>query len=188
MTLLALIRHAPTEWSRTGRLQGRADPPLTALPAWRPPTELAGFRVLTSPLRRCVETARALGLDAAVEPRLAEMDWGEWEGETVAGLRARLGPAMEGAEAAGLDFRPPGGESPRDVQRRLAPLLRDIARRGEPTAAITHKGVIRAIFAEAAGWDMLGKPPARLNWAAAHLFRLAPNGAPTVERLNLALA
>ncbi|HEX5321357.1 MAG TPA: histidine phosphatase family protein, partial [Stellaceae bacterium] len=84
--------------------------------------------------------------------------------------------------------RPPGGESPRDVQQRLAPLLRDIARRGEPTAAITHKGVIRAIFAEAAGWDMLGKPPARLNWAAAHLFRLAPDGAPTVERLNLALA
>ncbi|HEX3881157.1 MAG TPA: histidine phosphatase family protein [Stellaceae bacterium] len=189
MTRLALIRHAPTAWSATGRLQGRADVPLDprARPDWRLPAALDGFRVVTSPLGRAVDTARLLGVEATVEPLLTEMDWGAWEGETVAGLRARLGAAMTGAEAEGLDFRPPGGESPRDVQARLAPLLRYLAERGEPTAAITHKGVIRAVFAEAAGWDMLGKPPVRLSWDAAHLFRLDRDGRPSVEALNLSL-
>ena len=190
MTLLALIRHAPSTWSAAGRLQGRADPPLdpAVLPGWRLPAALDGFRVVASPLRRAVETARLLGIaEPAIEPRLTEMAWGEWEGETLAGLRARLGPAMDDAEAAGLDFRPPAGESPREVQCRVAPLLADIARAGAATAAITHKGVIRAIFAQATGWDMRGKAPARLSWSAAHLFRLGPDGSPAVEMLNIPL-
>ncbi|HVC50839.1 MAG TPA: histidine phosphatase family protein [Stellaceae bacterium] len=190
MTLLALIRHAPTEWSAAGRLQGRADPALdpAVLPEWRLPPTLAGFRVITSPLRRAVETARLLGVAApAIEPRLAEMAWGAWEGRTLADLRARLGPEMAAAEAAGLDFRPPGGESPRDVQHRLVPLMAELDEAGRATVAITHKGVIRAVFALATGWDMRGKPPARLSWSAAHLFRLGSDGVPAVERLNLPL-
>lgn len=189
MTLLALIRHAPTAWSNEGRMQGRADPPLALpLPDWRWPAALDGFRVITSPLRRAVETARLLGVPATTDPRLTEMDWGDWEGETLAGLRGRLGAEMENAEAQGLDFRPPHGESPRDVQARLASLMRDIAGAGEPTAAITHKGVIRAIFAQAAGWDMLRTPPARLSWEAAHLFRLDSERAPSICELNIPLA
>ncbi|HEY1794479.1 MAG TPA: histidine phosphatase family protein [Stellaceae bacterium] len=189
MTLLALIRHAPTAWSNEGRMQGRTDVPLAApLPDWRWPAALDGFQVIASPLRRAVETARLLGVSAVPESRLTEMDWGDWEGETLAALRARLGAEMENAEAQGLDFRPPGGESPRDVQARVAPLLRDVAGAGEPVAAITHKGVIRAIFAQAAGWDMREKPPARLSWEAAHLFRLDRNGAPSIHELNVTLA
>ena len=64
-----------------------------------------------------------LGLDPRPEPRLVEMAWGEWEGRRLADLRAELGDAMIENEARGLDFRPPGGESPRDVQERLKPLL-----------------------------------------------------------------
>jgi broad specificity phosphatase PhoE len=190
MTLLALIRHMPSEWNAAGLLQGRGDPPLAGelMPDWRLPPELDGFLWLTSPLRRAVETAHRLGVgDARVEPRLTEMAWGEWQGASLAALRARLGPEMVMAEARGLDFRPPGGESPREVQARLQPLLAEIARAARPTAAITHKGVIRAVLALATGWDMRDKPPHRLSWAAAHLFRLDPAGRPTVERLNLPL-
>jgi broad specificity phosphatase PhoE len=67
------------------------------------------------------------------------------------------------------------------------PLLAEIAAAGRPTAAITHKGVIRANLALATDWDMLGKPPHRLSWSAAHLFRLDPAGHPAVERLNIPL-
>lgn len=189
MTLLALIRHAPTVWSQAGRMQGRTDVPLASPPPdWCWPAALAGFRVIASPLRRAVETARLLGVAAEPDPLLTEMDWGEWEGETLAGLRGRLGAEMARAEARGLDFRPPGGESPRDVQMRVAPLLRDIAEGGEPVAAITHKGLIRAVFALATGWNMLGRPPARLSWEAAHLFWLDARVAPRVERLNIPLS
>ena len=188
MTPLVLIRHMPTAWSEAGRLQGRAD--IGLLPAalttdCRLPPELRHYRWLTSPLERCAATARRLGVFAAVEPRLIEMNWGEWEGYTLVELRARLGDAMAVNEARGLDFRPPGGESPRDVQKRLKPLLAEMAASGEAFGAITHKGVIRAVLALATGWDMLGKSPHKLTSPAAHLFSLDAGGQPSVDRLNV---
>ena len=92
-----------------------------------------------------------------------------------------------GEEAEGLDFRAPGGESPRDVQARLAPLLAEIARAARPTVAVTHKGVIRALYALAVGWDMTDKPPEKLRDDCVHVFTLSAEGAPSVDRLNLPL-
>jgi len=194
MTLLAVIRHAPTAWSEDGRLQGRSDPPLSpggidCARGWQVPTALADCRWVSSPLRRAIETARLLGVaEPAIEPRLVEMSWGAWEGWRLSELRAALGEEMAAREADGLDFRPPAGESPREVQRRLAPFLDEIGRGGEMTAAVTHKGVVRALLALATGWAMRDDPPCRLRWPAAHLFRLDRQGRPVVERLNLPLA
>lgn len=193
MTRLVLLRHGPTAWNAMGRIQGRYDEPLSsdgraAVTGWRLPSELDGSRWLTSPLARTRETARLLGFaDAAVDPRLAEMHWGAWEGERLPDLRARLGPALAANEARGLDFRPPGGESPRDVQSRLAPLLAEIAATGHPTVAVTHRGVIRAVLSLATGWDMTGRPPARILPGTAHAFRLSPIGRPAVVQLDIAL-
>lgn len=144
------------------------------------------MRIVSSPLSRCVQTAALLGApDAAHEPRIIEMDWGEWEGRTLAELREELGDALAQNEARGLDFRPPGGESPRAVIERITPWLREIAAAGVPTLAVTHRGVIRAVLAEASGWDMRGKPPAKLDWRAVHFFMLDAQGRPSVERLNV---
>ena len=189
MTLLVLLRHGDTEWTREHRLQGRADPPLAAagretVRGWRLPPDLRAIRWLTSPLVRCRETAALLGLEPAIEPRLIEMDWGGWEGRTIAELRRERAQEFDAMEARGLDLQPPGGESPRDVQRRLAPLLEEIAAEGVPSGAVTHKGVIRAILALATGWAMADPQPVKLAWDAAHLFRLGPRGRPQVERLN----
>jgi probable phosphoglycerate mutase len=142
---------------------------------------------VTSPLLRARETAALLGLeDATPEPRLAEMDWGRWEGRTLAELRAL--PGMAAREAAGLDFRPDGGESPREVQARALDFLRDCAAAGAPTLAVTHKGVIRAVLALATGWTMQGEAPVRLRWDRLHVFALGADGTPRVERLNVELA
>ena len=186
MTRVAFVRHGETAWSGAGRIQGRADPPLLESAVVRLPELCRGMRVVTSPLARCVETAARLGAPHEKrEPRLVEMDWGEWQGETLAALRARLGDAMRENEARGLDFRPSGGESPREVSVRVAGWLREVAREGVPTLAVTHRGVIRVILAEACGWDMRGAPPNKLDWRAVHLFRLDARGAPSVEELNL---
>ena len=193
MTLLALIRHGPTAYNEQGRIQGRIDEPLSAagrdaVAGWRLPVELADSDWISSPLARARETARLLGGAAPrIDPAIIEMDWGRWEGRRIEALRAELGEAMAENEARGLDFRPEGGESPRDVQARLAPWLAAVGNKGRPCLAVTHKGVIRAILALASGWDMTGKPPAKLRRAAAHLFTVAPDGKVAVERLNLAL-
>lgn len=191
---LALLRHGETPWSRDKRVQGRTDIGLTeaaaaALAASRLPPQCDGMQVFTSPLARCVQTAAQLGLGTAqVDPRLAEMSWGQWEGQRLADLRSQLGAAMAANEARGWDFMPAGGESPRLVWRRVQPCLAQWAAQGQATLAVTHRGVIRAIFAQATGWDMLGKPPARLNWGALHLFTLDAYGTPTVLRLNQPLS
>ena len=193
MTLLVLLRHGATEWTREHRLQGRADPALAAagrerVRGWRLPRDLRAIRWLTSPLQRCTETAALLGLEAAIEPRLIEMDWGRWEGRTIAELRAAAPDEIDAMEACGLDLQPPAGETPRAVQQRLAPLLAEIAAEDVATGAVTHKGVIRALLALATDWAMTGPEPAKLSWDAVHVFRLGPDGAPRVERLNRPLA
>jgi len=201
MTALVLIRHRPTAWNAAGRIQGRTDVPLSAtgraaVRAWRLPAEIGdppgAWDWLTSPLARARETAEILLPPAARaalrhEPALMEMRWGAWEGYTLAEVRQAGGEDAADAEARGLDFCPPGGESPRQVQARLAPLLAALAARRRPAVAVTHKGVIRAVLACAAGWDMTGRAPAKLNDACAHRFVLEAAGAPRIERLNIPL-
>lgn len=189
--LVALLRHGDTAWSAEGRIQGRSDIPLSdagraMLRAFRLPAVCADMRAITSPLARCVETATLIGAPHALrEPRLAEMSWGEWEGRVLAELRAELGDAMRANEERGWDFRPHGGESPREVAARARGWLAEVAAERRPTLAVTHRGVIRAIFATATGWNMRGKPPAKLDWHAVHVFRVARDGTPTVEALNV---
>ena len=192
---LALIRHGPTRWNDEGRIQGWTDVGLgargrAAVAAWRLPPALRGAAWTASPLLRAVHTAALLAPGAATfEPRLVEMRWGAWEGRTIAALRAADPAGLAEIEARGLDFRPPGGESPRALQARLAPWLAETAAAGGATlAAVTHKGVIRAVLARALDWDMTGAAPVALDWTAAHLFRLEADGSPRVERLNLGLA
>lgn len=180
--ILALLRHADTAWSVEGRIQGRADQPLLPGISIRLPQACRGMRIVTSPLARCVQTAALLGAaDAPREPRLAEMHWGAWEGRRLEELRNELGTAMRENEARGFDFRPEGGESPREVLARITPWLAELE--GD-TFAITHRGVIRVILAAATGWDLRGRPPAKLDWGAAHLFSVT-GGTPRVDRLNL---
>ena len=186
MTRLALLRHGETAWSAAGRIQGRTDVPLLNGFSIKFPETCIGMRVVTSPLQRCVQTAALIGApQAAREPRIVEMHWGDWEGESFLALRERFGEAMRENEARGLDFRPANGESPREVRERVRSWLREVARAGHPTLAVTHRGVIRAILSDAFGWDMTGKPPAKLDWQAVHLFRLDPGGTPSVEQLNV---
>lgn len=181
---VAFLRHGDTAWSAEGRIQGRSDIPLSKAgrAALRHLDVPDGMRVVCSPLRRCVETAELL-TDSPVrrEPRLIEMSWGAWEGRRLAELRSELGDAMQANEARGWDFRPEGGESPREVLARLGSWLTEIE---EPTLAVTHRGVIRAVFAAASGWDMLGKPPVKLDWSALHFFTIR-DGVPAIDRLNV---
>jgi broad specificity phosphatase PhoE len=191
-TYVAFMRHGPTAWNGARRLQGRADIEITPrsqhfLEERRLPREFGHFRVLCSPLRRCRQTAEILGLNAEIEPRLIEMDWGEFEGHTIEELRVSHNFDFVENEKRGLDFQPPGGESPRMVQERVAPLLREIALEGLDTLCVTHRGIFRAVYARARNWDMIGPPPDKLDLYSLHVFALDADGTPHVEALNLAL-
>lgn len=195
MSELVFIRHAPTAWNRAKRLQGHSNIALdeagraTAL-QWRAAAQAwAGWQILSSPLQRARETAALLFPAAAirVEPRLIEMDFGAWEGKTLRDLRAEPGGDAAQRELLGLDFHAPGGESPRQVQERLRPLLRDLATTGTDSVAVAHKAVLRALYALATGWDMTVKPAEKIHAHCAHHFRLDQAGGISVVAMNLPL-
>jgi probable phosphoglycerate mutase len=191
MTLIALIRHGQTLWNTEGRMQGRADIPLSPagiaeMKALGVPPDLRGAVWLSSPLKRARQTAAILHGGHRVDDRLIEGDWAAWEGLASA-VTAPHAARIAARGQAGLDFRPPGGESPRDIQRRLMALFIELAPKGGTYAAVTHKGVIRAAFSLATGWDMRTKPPVKLVWRAAHLFDIAADGSIALRAANIAM-
>lgn len=193
MTQIAILRHGPTDWNEEGRFQGRADRFLSEagrleVAGWRLPEDVKAWRVMASPLSRARKTALLLtGREPDIDPRLIEMDFGDWEGERLADLRQRLGEEMRLNEARGLDFTPPGGESPRMVMDRLRPLLAELGEAGDSCLIVAHKAVIRALYAMATGWDMTADAPTKLRNACLHRFDLSSDGALSVVALNEAL-
>ena len=140
-----LVRHAETEWSRTGKHTGLTDIELTEAGRARAREmgeRLAGHPfglVLSSPLQRARETAQLAGLgDPGITDDLLEWDYGEYEGLTtqeVAAVMARgnLDPDRDAAESAlvelvasGAALRTPLGDdalwSPRAPVAAAAPV------------------------------------------------------------------
>lgn len=186
-----LVRHGPTAWTAEGRLQGQTDVPLSPegeaqVARWRLPPDLAqlqavgGLSWAASPLLRAVETARRMGANSLqLEPRLMEAHYGEW-----AGLRREEVDNL--TQDYGWDWRPPGGESSRDVLARARAWLDEAAagRGPETWIAVTHRGVIRALLAAAVGWDLRTPAPFRLLPDRAHRLRRRGDGHLQLLTLN----
>jgi probable phosphoglycerate mutase len=190
-----VLRHAPTPWNDAGRMQGRRDVPLgpagrQAARLWRLPPDVArGVHIVSSPLARAIETATLLcGRAPEIADALIEMDWGAWEGFRLDELQSRYGDAFVRNAARGLDFRPPGGESPREVTTRALAWVDQVAREAVPVVAVTHNGVLRALLAAATGWDMLGKPPVKLRPGTVQRFAVARDGALRLVEANVPLS
>ena len=157
---LWMVRHGETEWSRTGRHTGTTDLPLTeageaAASALRP--RLAGVsfaRVLASPLERARRTAALAGFPNAVpDPRLAEWDYGEYEGVTTPEIRRSV-PGW-----TVWTHETPGGETAAQVTARLDALVADVRATEGPVLVFSHGHALRAL---AARWLRLPVTDGRL--------------------------
>jgi probable phosphoglycerate mutase len=192
MPVLTLIRHAPTSWNEQGRIQGLTDIPLSdagksSARAWILADDIQQAYWFSSPLQRTRETASILGIHAKIDDRLVEMSWGAWEGQSLQDLRDIHGKAMKHNESRGLDFCPPGGESPRMVQERIMPWLEYVGGLDYAVAAVTHRGVIRAVTALATGWDMTGKELHKLRPATCRQFCVSATGQPALLQPDISL-
>jgi broad specificity phosphatase PhoE len=133
----------------SGRHTGRTDVPLTdegrrqAELLRRPLERYRVTRVLTSPLRRAVDTCTLAGLGDGAErtDALLEWDYGEYEGLTTAEIRS------ERPEWSLWRDGCPGGETAADVARRVDPLVAEL-RGGEGDIALfAHGHVLRVLAA-----------------------------------------
>lgn len=175
------IRHGETDWNVTGRLQGRRDVPLNARGRAqamhcgeilrelfaRDGRSVSELDFVSSPLGRArttMELARApLGLPAdgyRIEPQLAEIAFGEWEGFTIAQLHSHDPQRIAAREQDKWHFVPPGGESYETVSARMREWYERLAR---DTVAVAHGGTARGLIANFG----IAKP------AAAPLFDIA---------------
>lgn len=153
--ILHLVRH-PKPVIEAGICYGRLDisaeniiPTARRLQSELPP----GLPVWSSPLRRCLMLAEQLHVQPLIDARLAEMDFGDWEGQPWDSIQRAEIDAWA-ADVAG--YAPPGGESPLRLQQRALNFVAGIA---VPEAVIvTHAGVIRTLLAH---WQ--GLPPG--EWA-----------------------
>ena len=111
-----------------------------------------------SPLQRTRETAEIvaarLGLPIEFRDELIELDFGEWTGATFDAIRAD--PRWLAWSTQRSLATIPGGESMRQVQKRVVETLLDIAdrHREEPVAVVSHGDVIRAALVFALGMPL----------------------------------
>ena len=180
MSQLIFVRHGQTDANAAGLLLGRSDPPLNdagRAQAGAIAARVAPYgpdRVVTSPLRRTVQTAEivgaACGLPIAVEDRLVEVDYGEYDGLPFTELPADLVRQWR----TDADFAPPGGESLASVGVRMAALSRELLADVDraPVVAVSHVSPIKAAVCWALGLPDLASWRMRLDNAS--MTRLAP--------------
>ncbi|EMG38815.1 fructose-2,6-bisphosphatase [Desulfocurvibacter africanus PCS] len=165
VTRFLLMRHAPTAWNQERRIQGQCDTPLSPVGldlarSWALVLRNHEFQaVLTSDLRRAQETVEAVTngkeLPCMADPRLREQDWGQWTGLLLSDLT--VVEEFKAQAEQGWDFRPPEGESRRQVLHRALAALGDAAHRwpGQNVLVVTHQGVIKCLLYHAQSHTML---------------------------------
>ena len=150
--MLIIARHGRTAVNAAGRLLGRSDPPLDPLGARQAAAIAAALRpdrVVSSPLRRCRETAAAFGRPVDVDERLIEIDYGELEGASLADVPAGVWADWRADSA----WRPPGGETLEELASRVDSALGDLAHEanGADVVVVTHVSPVKAAVAWALG-------------------------------------
>lgn len=154
-TLLVLSRHGQTVWHEENRYAGVSDVDLTdvgrdqaqALARWagqeRPDV------VVSSPVRRALETARpvaaALGLTPEIYPGLREVSFGIAEGRTIAEMRAADPAMVDRFRSDPVVHHFPEGENPSQAADRAADTLHLVAQKhpGATVLVVAHNTLLR---------------------------------------------
>ena len=194
-TLFGLLRHAPTIWNEQKRIQGRKDSPLS--PQGRALAQFWGEklcsyswnRILCSDLERVLHTAelvnRSLDIPLQADQQLREQDWGVWTGMTLQEVKKQDIAELRKQEQMGWDFRPPEGESRREVLARALAVLNaaHTSWPGESILVPCHEGVIKCLLYHLLGRSFLPEEPKVIKSYNLHLLRLQDTEL-SLEKMN----
>jgi broad specificity phosphatase PhoE len=158
------IRHGETAWNAEGKLQGTQDIPLNDLGRRqaacaggiladlfaRDGRSEASLAFIASPLGRARSTMElvrgALKLppqDYAIDDRLREIGYGDWEGSTLAQMQASDPEVFARRQIAKWTIPPPGGECYAEVEARMSDWYKQLT---ADTVAVAHGGTARALM------------------------------------------
>jgi alpha-ribazole phosphatase len=167
ITTVLLIRHAQTDWNKSGRWQGHIDIPLNEKGHYQ--ANLLAQRlenwpikaIYTSDLKRATQTAAPigdkLGLEPIKQPALRERNGGSYQGMTGEELQARFGQEWRRVRQGG--FAPPNGESNLELAVRMYTIYQEIVSQheGYMIAVVSHGGAMRVLISHILGLP-LGRP------------------------------
>ncbi len=169
---MILVRHGRTTANASGMLAGRLAgvrlDDVGAAQATRAGERIAPVRlaaVVSSPLERCRQTARALlagrddELKVLTDKGISECDYGEWQGRLLKDLAKE--PLWRTVQSQPSAAAFPGGESMATMQARSVAAIRrhDAAVEAEHGAgavwvAVSHGDIIKSVLADALGMHL----------------------------------
>ena len=164
MPTIYYIRHGETGWNAQGRLQGVQDVPLNNLGRrqsvhaghiladllGRDGRDARSLKFVCSPLGRVRESMELLRevlklppREYAIDDRLREIGYGEWEGLTLPEAQAKDPGLFARRQAEKWSVAPPGGENYVSVQARMRDWHSGLE---DDTVAVAHGGTARALM------------------------------------------
>ena len=181
------IRHGETSWNAAGRLQGVQDVPLNDLgrkQAAHAGNILADLFVrdgrdksafVASPLGRARSTMELVRgamkmppADYALDDRLREIGYGQWEGSTLAEMQVRDPVLFTKRQTEKWTVSPPGGESYVQVQARMQDWYNSVR---ADTVAVAHGGTARALMVALGLETPLSAADLTIEQGAVYVFR-----------------
>lgn len=157
---LYFVRHGETDWNKAQRYQGQRDIPLNDTGRAQAADNgrrlqaviggvAAGLDFVASPLLRTRETMEiareAMGLTREpyrLDPRLAEISYGHWEGHLWSELPAIDPEGFAARQANFWGWQPRGGESYAMLSDRIAGWLESV---DQTAVVVAHGGVMRVL-------------------------------------------
>ena len=172
-TIFGLLRHGQTVWNKEKRIQGSANSALTregiaSCRNWGhflSTSQTTWQRIIASPLQRARDTAElvneALQIPIEHDDEIREQHWGDWEGLTLEQIKSDSPGKLKELMHLGWDFRPPGGESRRELLERVLTSLKKSSTRwpAENLLIISHLGVIKSLLYFTEGRNYLPQEP-----------------------------
>lgn len=150
---LYLARHGETIFGTEMRYIGRTDVELSEKgkqQAQQLADDLKDVKlaaVYSSPLKRCIQTARIATAGQGIEPiivdELAEIDLGDWEGLTQEEIREKWPEIFAARRQDMAEFAAPGGEAWGSVQKRAVSAIEKILQTAPegPVFIAGHRGI-----------------------------------------------
>ena len=153
--MLHVVRHGRTEVNASGKLLGRSDPGLDQTgrkQAEDLANRLGGVDlVISSPLKRTMETASHISNTVKTDPRWLELDYGELEGRSIESIDVEIWENWR----SDANWAPEGGESLSALGVRVAEACEDIVEisKDREVVVVTHVSPIKATLGWVLGLD-----------------------------------